>query len=93
MSGCSLGELNLQINSGKSVGGADLTAGEITELLERRAVIVRRIKANVAEQRAQRIIDTVNAHTDAALPRALGEFFGTSSTALPMGRRPKSWQR
>ena len=37
----SLGELNLQINSGKSVGGAAFTAGELAELLRRRAAVVK----------------------------------------------------
>ena len=57
-----LGELNLQINSGKSVGGAALTAGELDEQLRRRAIIIERIKSNASEKRADRVIAAVNSH-------------------------------
>ena len=56
----------------------------MAELLECRAVIIRRVKANVAERRANRAIAAVNAHTDGAvevgMERALGRFFGGASS-------------
>ena len=50
-----LGELNLQINSRKTVGGADLTAEQMEELLALRLVIMNRIKSRVAERRSRTV--------------------------------------
>ena len=50
-----LGELNIQINSRKSVGGADLTAEQMEELLALRLVIMQRIKSRVVERRSRTV--------------------------------------
>ena len=50
-----LGELNIQINSRKTVGGADLTAEQMGELLALRLVIMNRIKSRVVERRSRTV--------------------------------------
>ena len=70
-----LGELNIQINSRKSVGGADLTAEQMEELLALHLVIMQRIKSRVVERRSRTV--------DAELPlECVAE--QRSRTELPM---------
>ena len=73
-----IGELTGRINARKSVGGEDLTAAQVDELIERRAVIIRRVKGRVVERinshttlEVDRVVRDVNAHAPVAVRQVL----------------------